>query len=119
MRLLLDTNAVIEQLSNFSLPVPTLAYDYGISVITEAELLRLAGIGTEEQTHIERILSTFHIYPVDSRIARRAAMIGRTRKTKLPDLLIAATAIELGVTLVSRNSKDFVKIPGLKVRASI
>ncbi|MBI2410332.1 MAG: hypothetical protein HYV32_00350 [Candidatus Kerfeldbacteria bacterium] len=56
---------------------------------------------------------------MDSLIAERAAMLGRTRKTKLPDLLIAATALILDIPLITKNKKDFRKIPGLTVFGSM
>jgi predicted nucleic acid-binding protein len=37
------------------------------------------------------------------------------RTYQLPDLLIAATALEHDLTLVTRNVKDFTKIPALKL----
>lgn len=56
---------------------------------------------------------------VDQHIARHAGELGRTRATKLPDLLIAATALELGMPLVTRNVRDFRDIPGLIVRDKV
>ena len=37
--------------------------------------------------------------------ARKAASLGRSRKTKLPDLLIAATALALNVPLIKKTAK--------------
>jgi len=36
-------------------------------------------------------------------------------KIKLPDAVIAATALVHGLELISRNESDFKKIPGLAV----
>jgi predicted nucleic acid-binding protein len=38
----------------------------------------------------------------------------KKNKTKLPDAIIAATALELGLTLITRNIGDFKNIPNLK-----
>ncbi|MEY4538677.1 MAG: hypothetical protein RLZZ306_434, partial [Bacteroidota bacterium] len=47
-------------------------------------------------------------------IVEKTIEIRRIYKIKLPDALIAATAIVFDLTLVSRNDKDFTQIPELK-----
>lgn len=93
---------------------PSQVDTYAISVITEAEIWRLPGLGSLEERLIDDLLSLLTIVSIDSAIARTAARLGRTRKTRLPDLLIAATAIEHRLSLVTGNTKDFRGIPGLK-----
>ncbi len=119
MTVLLDTNVVLEHFRSGILTTTPPEASFCVSVITEAELLRYHGISEREVTLIERFLSITTRIAVDSRIARTAAMIGRARTTKLPDLLIAATALEFGVPLITKNLKDFRGIPGLIVRAEL
>ncbi len=119
MTVLLDTNIVLEHFrSGILLDLPPRT-SLCLSVITEAELLRYHGLGIHEITIIERFLSITTVLVVDSSIARRAAKIGRTRSTKLPDLFIAATSIEFNIALITKNIKDFRGIPGLTVRQQI
>ena len=113
---LLDTNIVINHLEKAILTEHTQSVQFIVSVITVAELLRLPGLGEFETTEIERFLKTTVLKKVDAKIARTAARIGRTRKTKLPDLLIAATALVLGIPLITENLRDFQAIPKLVVR---
>lgn len=47
------------------------------------------------------------ILPVDERIAHRAASLHVPNPMPEMDALIAATALEHGLTLVTRNTKDF------------
>lgn len=115
MRCVLDTNIVLTQLIDASISPPHVAGEYAVSVITEAELLQLPGLSEIEQFRIEDILSVCTIIPITSLIARKAAALGRTRRGKLPDLLIAATAILYDVPLVTKNIRDFKNIPQLKV----
>lgn len=119
MRALLDTNVLIAELQSAAPHAPEHFGDYAISVITEAELFRLPGLGSAEILALERLLETFARIPITSTIARRAAALGRTRKTKLPDLLIAATALELNLSLVTKNTRDFRRLPDLVVRSSL
>ena len=53
--------------------------------------------------------------PVSETILHRAAGLRRVRKIKLGDAIIAATALETGSELVTRNEQDFRGIHGLRV----
>ncbi len=120
MRFLLDTNIIISHFLGDDLVLSTVGKsDYFISVITEAELLRLPGLSVTELLMIEKLLDIVPSLPVDSAIARHAASLGRTRKSKLPDLLIAATALEHKLPLITKNIKDFRRIPGLALHSTI
>lgn len=115
MNILLDTNVIIEHLASGLLNESAADVEFSISVITEAELFRFSGLGTKEIRVIEKFLEIIEIISVTSSIAKLAAKLGRTRKTPLPDLLIAATAIENNLPLFTRNIKDFQRIPNLHI----
>jgi len=46
-------------------------------------------------------------------IVSKTIEIRKLRKPKVADAIIAATAIVHGLTLISRNDKDFKNLPGL------
>lgn len=48
-------------------------------------------------------------------IAAKTIEIRQKYKTKLPDAIIAATALVHNLTIISRNTADFKNIEGLKV----
>lgn len=98
----------------------------GIAVITLAELAhgqeradyqRLIDYRAEFLTDL---MQSFTIYQVDEKIAVRAGLLdGRMErkgdKIGLADLLIAATAIEIGYGVITHNMRHFTRVPGLTV----
>jgi toxin FitB len=86
----------------------------GYSVITRAELLAGA---PQHDPAIRRLLAGMDELVVDRRVADRAGALRRAG-LRMPDALIAATAIVHNLTVVTRNTADFRKAPGLRLRSS-
>jgi hypothetical protein len=109
---LLDTDVCIDHLEGTArLPGrrATLAY----SVVTRAELLA----GPEAQHEpARRLLAPLREIPVDRRVAERAGALRREAGLRLPDALVAATALVHHLTLHTRNLRDFRKVTGLRLR---
>jgi len=82
------------------------------SVITRAELFA----GNTASGLISTLLAPFREVPVDRSIAERAGRIRRASGVRLPDALIAATAIEGRLSLATRNRSDFERVRGLRFR---
>jgi predicted nucleic acid-binding protein len=115
---LIDTNAVIDYLDN---KLPDKAgelmdeIDSRISVITRMELLSWPG-ASQEQTHIlNEFINASEVFALEEPVIVKAVDIRKTFKTKLPDAIIAATAIVNKLSLITRNTKDFEKIQELEV----
>ena len=88
--------------------------DFLCSVITEAELFSTT-ISEQVQKNIEGLLSEAEIVEVSSDIARKAGEIrakgyDKGYKIKLPDAIIAATAIVENAIVVTNNMADFRKV---------
>lgn len=83
------------------------------SVITRAELVA----GNSATDLVARLLAPFREHQVDRAVAERAGRIRREVGTRLPDALIAATALEHGLMLATRNQADFESIRGLRLRS--
>lgn len=84
------------------------------SVVVEAEVFSRE-LAQEVKEKVDILLSEARIVKVDSDIARKAGEIRAKGKAlgysiKLPDALIAATAIIENATLVTHNPDDFRKI---------
>ena len=80
-----------------------------------------AGVRSGEAEEISALFSSFDVIPVDGVVARKAAGLLPATIRKNPrawiDTLIAATAIEYGLTLVTYNRRHF-DYPGLKVHSA-
>ena len=88
--------------------------DVHVSTISRAELF--SGRGTEER-RVRQLLDPMTELPVDRSVAGRAGRLRRTMSLRLPDALIAATAVEHRLTLVTRNVRDFEGVKGLRLRS--
>jgi toxin FitB len=83
------------------------------SVITRAELFA----GTSATDVAAQLLGPLREVAVDRGIAERAGRVRRETGIRLPDALIAATALERKLDLASRNTRDFEQVRGLRLRS--
>ena len=111
-RILVDSDILVDHLRGHRRYVRG-QDDVHVSAVTRAELF--SGRGTEER-RIRHLLEPMTELPVDRAVAERAGRLRRTRAIRLPDALIAATALEHRLTLVTRNVRDFGPVKGLKLR---
>lgn len=109
--ILLDTDVFIDHLRGAKQLV-TKKHRVHYSVVTRAELIA----GNTATDLVNTVLGPFREIPVERSVAERAGRIRREAGVRLPDALIAATAIEHKLGLVTRNRSDFEKIRGLRVR---
>lgn len=120
-KFLIDTNTVIELVTAL-LPLAGSAWvddvvlrqEHAISVINWIELL-VNPKSLREKEVLELFVADSLVLPIDEHVVRQTILLRQTYRTKLPDALVAATALAHGLVLVSRNAADFDKIAGLKV----
>jgi predicted nucleic acid-binding protein len=86
-----------------------------VSPIIRIELLSFVGLSKEEEQSIEDLLCQFNSVSLLREIENQTIQIKRQYKIKLPDAIIAATAINQDAFLVTRNVGDFKGITGLKI----
>ena len=117
MKAVVDTNILIDYLSGSNKAKEELdAFDeLYISLITWMEIL-VGAAERKEEEEIREFLRRFRVHPVDEGVAERAVSIRREHKIRLPDAIIWATAQQLGILLVTRNTRDFPhNNPGIRV----
>jgi toxin FitB len=85
------------------------------SVVTRAELFA----GNSATDLASQLLAPFKEHAVDRDVAERAGWVAREFGLRLPDAIIAATALEHQLRLSTRNVKDFDKVPGLRLRSLV
>jgi predicted nucleic acid-binding protein len=122
MRYLWDTNIVIYYLQQ---QLPTSAEEFIdkilqssspiISVISEIELLCWKTQSESDIKVLQEFIDNVLTIDLEQNIKLKTAEIRRTYSIKLPDAVIAATALEYDLILISRNKRDFDKIAGLKI----
>jgi predicted nucleic acid-binding protein len=117
---LMDTNAVIDYLGE-KLPLANMIFMNGvidavpnISIITKIEVL---GFNAQDKHYqlLTNFINDALILELTSDIANICIEIRKKHKTKLPDAIIAATALAYDYVLISRNISDFKNIENLQV----
>jgi predicted nucleic acid-binding protein len=117
-----DTCAVINIL-NGRYDISTLGINIGkakllTSVIVRMELLAKPDLSAEEERDIREFLNDLTVVPLDEAVEQKAVEIRRAKSTKLPDSIIAATAVVLDAVLLT-NDDILLKLswPGLTLRS--
>ena len=83
------------------------------SVLTRAELF--AG-RPEQEKEVRDLLAGSIEVGIGHEVAESAGRIRRETGLDLADAVIAATALHLGVPVLTRNRRDFERVRGLRIR---
>ncbi|HEX8460664.1 MAG TPA: type II toxin-antitoxin system VapC family toxin [Segetibacter sp.] len=117
---LIDTNVVNDFLRN-ALPPEGMRFIAKvinetpiISLITKIELFSF-NAPEEEAQIIEDFVSSSKLIDFTDEIVQETIMIRKTARIKIPDALIAATAVVSNLVLITRNTSDFKGIVNLQM----
>ena len=115
-RYLLDSNTLIDYLA-LKLPIKGLVFvreivndDFNVSIINRIEVL--GHESTNKATY--DFLDLAESFALSNAVANQAIEIRKAKKIKLPDAIIAATALVHDFILITRNTSDFKNIDGLE-----
>lgn len=122
MSYLWDTNTVIYYLQQQFAPAAEQLIDNlleenqpVISAITQIELLCWKTATPEDLEVIRNFISDAQVIELEDAVKIKTADIRKTYGLKMPDAIIAASAIIYKLTLITRNVSDFKKIPQLNI----
>jgi len=115
---LIDSNAIIdffnkalpENGKNFLISIEPI-----ISIITFIEIFGNNKADDREIKELQKFCEIATIYNVDPNVSLITIELRKSYKIKLPDALIAATALFYNLVLITRNVSDFEKIEGLEI----
>jgi len=118
---LIDTNAGIDYLGE-ALPQSGMSFmdliidnEYNLSVISRIELYSYSKLNDRDKGILDIFTSHSSLLNIDDDIIEQTIKLRKTYKTKLPDAIIAATAMVHNLTLITHNSKDFKDIQNLSI----
>ena len=115
---LIDSNVLIDYMANL---IPAKGSDFVenlfnsqflISVITKIEVLGYNDL-PRKMSAMSNFVSLSEILPLNETVTEKTIELKRSRKMKLGDAIIAATAIVDNLVLITRNVDDFKFIPSL------
>lgn len=119
-KILLDTNAFIyffegrSKITNLVVNTPEIYF----SVISEIELLSTPHLTQSEIDSIKTFLTLCHRVEIATEIIDQTISIRRQYRIKIPDAIIAASALQLEAALVTADM-DFQKVIGLSIISDI
>ena len=117
MRALLDSNIVIYALVPEQVALRKYLKDLEIHVsqVTRIEVLGFSGLTQVQFQAFEQLMADMTHHAISSVVIDTAVQLRRQRKMSLGDAIVAATALDQNLTLVTRNVRDFQWIPKLHV----
>jgi hypothetical protein len=120
MNMLVDSNVIIDYVSN-RIPEKSAKQldnyfnsNFSVSIISKIEVLGFNTLDYEME-QLESFIQLSSIVYIDEAVADKTIEIRRMKRIKLPDAIIAATALVQNCILLSHNTTDFNKIEGLQV----
>jgi predicted nucleic acid-binding protein len=104
VRFVLDTNVILYFLGGrLAEPLPT--GPSTISVISELELLAYPGLVSSEEQRVRAFLADIAVTELTQAIKDHAVDLRKRYNLKLPDAIVAATALALEATLLTNDQR--------------
>jgi predicted nucleic acid-binding protein len=120
-RYLLDSNTVIDYIAGLYSDKAVqwlnqlIDEEIKVSVVTKIEVLSFDPDKDDNYPVLIDFFGASNIFELTENVVSKTIQIRQKQKIKLPDAVIASTALVNGLILVSRNTKDFKNIHNLSV----
>lgn len=117
MKGLLDSNTII-YISKKQLALSSLFERYNSLAISRISYIEVLGYNfnsNKDEELTRDLIDLFSVFELDKTLGDRVVSIRKEHRIKLPDAIIAGTALHNGCELVTSNVADFKKIPGLNI----
>ncbi|RYE35624.1 MAG: type II toxin-antitoxin system VapC family toxin [Sphingobacteriaceae bacterium] len=117
---LIDTNSVCDYFSSSFSEVGMQFMDTildaipNLSIITQIELLCWKTTPFIEQK-VNEFIADSTVLNINADVIKYCVSLRKSKKNKVPDAIIAATALTYDYTLITNNEKDFSNIEGLRI----
>jgi predicted nucleic acid-binding protein len=119
-RFVLDSTVAIDLLNGLPSSKPVKAKlknaKVYVSVITRIEMLSFPNSTPEMENRIKYFLKSVKVVSFNKKVEQNTILLRRSKKLKIPDSIIAATALTLQAAIISRDD-HFIHLnwPGLPV----
>ena len=116
-RYLIDSNTLIEYtgkllpVSGHDVVTAIINDQFNISFINKIEVLGYAGANDT----LQEFINSANIFRISDGVLEKTIELRKNLKIKIPDAIIAATALTNDLILVTRNTDDFRNMTGLEV----
>ncbi len=114
---LMDTNTIIDYLENRLSARSNNSIErkpIQLSVVSRIEILAWQKATISQLKQLKDFISASSVFNLDENIILKSIEIRKNYRLKLPDAIIAATAISNNLKLLTRNIKDFERINELE-----
>ena len=115
---LIDTNVVIDNFGN-KLPAKAKAFVNSfapvVSVVTKIEVLGWPNATKQQLSPLYAFMETAILLSIDEAVIEKTISIRQAKKIGLGDAIIAATALQHNLKLMTHNTADFKNIEGLQL----
>jgi toxin FitB len=115
--ILLDSNIIINSAQPAFHHLRTLVGNpnNSVSSFTMLEVLGYPALLPADKNYFQSVFSLLEIKEISSAVIQQAILLRQMRKMSSGDSIIAATALQYGCDIYTRNVTDFTWIIGLKV----
>ena len=111
---LLDTNIIVYALKGIESVQPYFEQNCFISVVTEIEILGVEGLSKKEISIRQAAIDFCTVIPLTTGIKTEAIKLKQQFRVRVPDAVIAATALTEGYTLITAD-KGFKRFTSLQM----